>query len=120
MSKGKTAASVPSKIRERLYEKLQDPAYASTYVNEALLEGDEVVFKTAVTDVIRARGVMKIARKAGINRSTVFKTLKPETRTSFTTIHALLHACDINFTTHPVVKVKRVKDSKKAKKAIRR
>ena len=80
-------ASVPSKIRERLYEKLKDPAYASAYVNEALLEGDEVVFKTAVGDVIRARGVVKIARKAGINRSTVFKTLKPETRTSFTTFH---------------------------------
>ncbi len=102
MSKGTTPASVPSKIRERLYEKLQDPAYASAYVNEALLEGDEVVFKTAVGDVIRARGVMKIAKKACINRSTVFKTLQPETRTSFTTIHSLLRACDIDITTSPL------------------
>ena len=120
MSKRKTPASVPSKIRERLYEKLRDSAYASAYVNEALLEGDEVVFKTAVGDVIRARGVMKIAKKAGINRSTVFKTLKPETRTSFTTFHSLLLACEINFSTQPVPNVKRVKVSKKAKKANRR
>lgn len=113
MSKKKMPASVPSKIRERLYEKLKDPAYASAYVNEALLEGDEVVFKTAVGDVIRARGVVKIARKAGINRSTVFKTLKPETRTSFTTFHSLLHACDINFSTQPALHTKTVTVKKK-------
>lgn len=116
MSKKKIPASVPSKIRERLYEKLKDPAYASVYVNEALLEGDEVVFKTAVGDVIRARGVVKIARKAGINRSTVFKTLKPETRTSFTTFHSLLHACDINFSTQPVRNTKTVTVRKKSVK----
>lgn len=32
---------------------------AAAYVNEALIEGDEVVFKTAVADVIRACGVGK-------------------------------------------------------------
>ncbi len=102
MNKGKIPASVPSKIRERLYEKLQDPTYASEYVNEALLEGDEVVFKTAVGDVIRARGVGKVAKLAGVNRVTVFKTLKPETRTSFTTYHSLLTACGIDFATRPI------------------
>jgi len=100
MSKDKIPASVPSKIRERLYEKLKDPAYASAYVNEALLEGDEVV--------------------AGINRSTVFKTLRPETRTSFTTFHSLLHACDINFSTQPMLKTKTVTAKKKARTAVRR
>jgi len=89
-------------------------------VNEALLEGDEVVFKTAVGDVIRARGVVKIARKAGINRITVFKTLRPETRTSFTTFHSLLHACDINFSTQPMLKTKTVTAKKKARTAVRR
>ena len=114
MSKGKTPASVPSNLRERLYEKLLDPTYASAYVNDALLEGDEVIFKTAVADVIRARGVVKVAKKAGINRSTVFKTLKPETRTSFTTIHSLLCACGINFSTQPMLDIKRAKKAIKA------
>ena len=71
-------------MKEKLYEDLLNPSYAAAYVNEALLEGDEVVFKTAVADVIRARGVGKVAEAAGVNRVTVFKTLKPETRTSFT------------------------------------
>ena len=120
MNKGETPASVPSKIRERLYEKLRDPAYASAYVNDALLEGDEVVFKTAVGDIIRARGVVKIAKRAGINRSTIFKTLKPETRTSVTTFHSLLYACDINFSTQPILKINRAKVRKKAKTVMRR
>ncbi len=89
-------------VKEVLYADLRDPSYAAAYVNEALLEGDEVVFKMAIADVIRARGVSKVAKLAGINRVTVFKTLKPETRTSFTTYHSLLTACGIDFATRPI------------------
>ena len=110
-----TSASVPWDIEEQLYEDLRDPAYAAEYINGALLEGDEIVFKVAVLDVIRARGVVKIAKKAGINRCTVFKTLKPETRTSFTTIYSLLRACDIDLSTRPLLESKK----KKPKRAIR-
>ena len=44
-------------MKEKLYEDLRDPSYGAAYINEALLEGDEVVFKTAVADVIRVRGI---------------------------------------------------------------
>jgi len=98
--KAKAAASW--NMKEKLYEDLRDPSYAAAYVNDALLEGDEVVFKTAVADVIRARGVGKVAKAAGVNRVTVFKTLKPKTRTSFTTYHSLLTACGIDFATRPI------------------
>ncbi len=101
MSK-KIKAAASWDMKEKLYEDLLDQTYASGYVNEALLEGDEVVFKTAVADVIRARGIGKVAEAAGVNRVTVFKTLKPETRTSFTTYHSLLTACGIDFATRPM------------------
>ena len=98
----KVKAAAPWTLKEALYEDLLDPSYAAAYLNEALLEGDEVVFKTAVADVIRARGVGKVAEAAGVNRVTVFKTLKPETRTSFTTYHSLLTACGIDFATRAI------------------
>ena len=101
MSK-KVKAAASWDMKEALYEDLRDPSYAAAYVNEALLEGDEVVFKTAIADVIRARGVGKVAKLAGVNRVTIFKTLKPETRTSFTTYHSLLTACGIDFATRPI------------------
>ena len=96
------AAGRALKIKEQLYEDLRDTAYASSYINEALADGDEIVLKTALSDVIRARGVAAVARKAGINRVTVYKTLRPGTETSFTTMHALLRACKVSWQVLPV------------------
>ena len=85
-------------------------AHAFTYINEGILGGDEAVLKTALADVIRARGVAAVARKAGINRVTVYKTLKPETESSFTTMHALLRACNVSLQVLPT-------EPRKAKRA---
>jgi len=115
MSKRKLPASVPWNFKEELYEKLRDPEYASFYLNEAFFDDDEIVLKGAIGSVIRANGVVKVAKKAGINRCTVFKTLKPETRTSFTTIHRLLLACGLKFSTRPVPEPAK----KKSKSAVR-
>ncbi len=95
------ATSRAHNVKDDLYEDLKDPAYASAYLNEALREDDEIVLKTALADVIRARGVQAVAKKAGINRVTVYKTLKPETGSSFTVIHALLEACDVQLNVQP-------------------
>lgn len=115
MSNHEMPASIPWDYKDRLYEQLRDASFAARYINDALLEGDEIVFKGAVGAVIRARGVVKIAKKAGINRCTVFKTLKPETRTSFTTIHSLLRACDIDLNTRPLIEAQ----EKNPKRAVR-
>ena len=95
-------ASRALKVKAQLYEDLKDPAYASAYINEAIDDGDETVFKTALADVIRARGVAAVARKAGINRVTIYKTLKPGTDTSFTTMYALLKACNVSLQVRPI------------------
>jgi probable addiction module antidote protein len=95
------AASKALKIKRDLYEDLKDPVCASAYINEAILDGNEIVLKTALADVIRSRGVAEVARKAGINRVTVYKTLKPETESSFTTMQALLSACNFQLTVRP-------------------
>jgi len=110
MSNSSVPPSIPWNFKEELYEKLRDPEYASSYLNSAFEdEDDEVVLKCAIESVIKANGVVKTAEKAGINRCTVFKTLKPETRTSFTTIIALLRACGISLTTQPVGKANKAK-----------
>lgn len=98
------ATSKALNIKKSLYEDLKHPAYASAYLNEAMEDGDEVVLKTALADVVRARGVAAVARKAGINRVTIYKTLKPETETSFTTMLALLDACDVRLSMQPANK----------------
>ena len=96
------ATSRALKVKDELYEDLKDPSYAAAYLNEALLEGDEVVLKTALADVVKAQGVQRVAKRAGINRVTVYKTLKPETESSFTVIRRLLAACDVSLNVRPL------------------
>jgi probable addiction module antidote protein len=115
MNKSKLPPSIPWNFKEELFEQLRDPEYASLYLNEAFLDDDEIVLKGAIDAVIRANGVVKIAKKAGVNRCTVFKTLKPETRTSFRTIHRLLLACGIDLNTRPLIEA----ENKKSKRAVR-
>ena len=115
MSKSKYPPSVPWNFEDELYEKLRDPEYAAFYLNEAFTDDDEVVLKCAIGSVIRANGVVKVAKKAGINRCTVSKTLKPGTRTSFKTIYSLLRACDIDLNVRPMIEAER----KKPKQAVR-
>ena len=95
------AASRALSIKKQLYEDLKDPVYAAAYINEAILDADEAVLKIALADVIRSKGVAAVARKAGINRVTVYKTLKPDTESSFTTMHALLKACNVSLQVQP-------------------
>ena len=95
------AASKPLRLKDQLYEELRDPSYAATYLSEALTEGDETVLKVALADVIRARGVKAVAKLAGINRVTVYKTLRADTETSFTVMSALLKACGVRLDIKP-------------------
>jgi probable addiction module antidote protein len=90
------------KIKEQVLEDLRDPIYAARYLSEALQEGDEVVLKTALADVVRAHGVSQVARRARINRTTAYKTLREGTESTFTTVSALLDACGFRFCVEPI------------------
>ena len=116
MSKEEFPPSIPYDIRAILNERLKDAERASEYLNYAFEDEDDVVvLKGVIESVIRANGIVKTAEKAGINRCTVFKTMKPETRTSFTTIIALLKACGISLTTQPIGKVAKTQPAAKRK-----
>ena len=71
------AASRALNIKDQLYEDLKDPAYASAYINEAILDGDEAVLKTALADVIRAKGVAAVARNSAKTPVILEKLLLP-------------------------------------------
>ena len=73
MSKSEFPPSIPWNFKEELYEKLRDPEYASFYLNEAFFDDDEIVLKGAIEAVVHAHGVVKVAKKAGINRCLFFE-----------------------------------------------
>ncbi|MFQ5924092.1 MAG: DNA-binding protein, partial [Anaerolineales bacterium] len=60
--------------RERLLARLRDPEEAVAYINAAFEEQDmSEVLLIALRDVAEANGMARVARKAGINRVSLYK-----------------------------------------------
>lgn len=73
-----------------LLERLQDPAYASEYLNEALKEGSQELFMLALRDVARAKGMTNAARQANLNRETLYRMLSEKGNPNLSSLSKLL------------------------------
>lgn len=73
---------------------LQDPELAALYLEEALEAGDTEAFKLAIRHVAEARsgGIAGLAREAGLNRETLYRTLSKRGNPTLETLSRLLHA----------------------------
>ncbi len=81
---------------EGLIEDLKDPKEAAAYLNAALQEGDRQGFLTALRNVMEARGgVSTVARKAKINRVSLYKIASKKGNPEFGSILALCHALNV-------------------------
>ena len=74
----------------------------SEYINAAIEEGDTALFLAALTNVVKARGIAKVASDAGIGRESLYKTLAPGASPRFETIMKLVRAIGVTFTTAPL------------------
>ena len=100
-SNRKVAASVP--YDEWLLEQLKNHDLAVAYLNEALEQsqtGDKeslALLWIALKNVIQAQGgVAKIAKKAGVGRESLYKTLSKKGNPEFGTVATLTHALGLN------------------------
>ena len=73
----------------------------SEYINAALEEDDPDVFLMALANVIKARGVAKIAAEAGLGRESLYKTLAPGARPRYDTVLKLTRAVGVKLTMTP-------------------
>ncbi len=75
---------------------LRDPERAAEYLMHALNNGDEIDFRLALADVVRARSVTRVAEAAGIHRTTLHRMLNPANKPSFSSMVKVLGACDLD------------------------
>ncbi|ASG21394.1 addiction module antidote protein [Nitrospirillum viridazoti] len=68
------------------------------FLNAAIEEGDPQLFRVALQDVARAKGMTELAQIADMPRGTLYKALSPETKTGFDTILRILQALNLSFT----------------------
>jgi len=86
----------PAEFEQRQDELLRDPARAAEYLMHAINHGDEIDFRLALADVVRARSVTRVAEAAGIHRTTLHRMLNPANKPSFSSMVKVLGACDLD------------------------
>ncbi len=76
--------------QEGLLKRLQDPGYATEYLNEALKEGSQEVFMAALRDVAKAKGISLIAKEAELNRESMYRMLSKKGNPNLSSLNKLL------------------------------
>ncbi len=71
------------------------------YLNEAYADDNPEVFIIALGNVVKARGVAEISRKAGLNRENLYRIFSGRTQPRWGTIHALIHALGLRLNATP-------------------
>lgn len=62
------------------------------YLEAAIEEGDSALISAALGDIARAKGMTRIARKAGLGRESLYKALSPNGNPGFATVLKVVRA----------------------------
>lgn len=94
----KTKASISHE--EALVRELRDnPRFAAQYLREAIKEDSEpTVLLIALRRVVRARGIAKIAKTAGVERESLYRALSKRGNPRFSTLAAVTKAIGLRLT----------------------
>jgi probable addiction module antidote protein len=74
-----------------LLAKLVDPDTAAAYLNEAMNDSPEIFLK-ALRNVAQARRVANVAKKAGVRRESLYRTLSKNGNPRLGTLNSVLQA----------------------------
>jgi probable addiction module antidote protein len=76
-----------------------DPQFAAEYLRAALEESDEPrVLLLALRHVAQARGIAKIAKAAGVERESLYRTLSANGNPRLSTLYAVAKAVGLKLT----------------------
>lgn len=82
---------------------LDSPEVISAFLAEAMSANDPAILMKSLAEVAKARGVNQLAEDAGVNRESLYKTLKGGDKTRFDTVQKLLNALGVELTVKPLV-----------------
>ena len=83
------------------------------FLEEILNANDPKLLQMALGDVARSAGMAKIAKKAGLNRESLYKALKEEAHPRFETVMRVFNAMGMKLSLTPYVAEKPAKYSTK-------
>ncbi|MCL2474373.1 MAG: putative addiction module antidote protein [Alphaproteobacteria bacterium] len=68
------------------------------YLAAVFRDGDPQLIAMPINDVAHARGMTEIARKVGVSREGLYKSLSANTKPKFATIQKVIRAFDLDLT----------------------
>lgn len=77
-------------------EMLHSDAEITEWLTEAYEDEDPAVFVAALGEVVKQKGVTKMAKAAGLNRESLYKAFNGKAQPQWSTVHRLLHALDVH------------------------
>lgn len=97
----KHKASV-SHEEEIVKELRDDPEFAAEYLRAAMEDSSEPkVLLIALRQIAKARGIAKVAKRAHIERESLYRALSPNGNPRFSTIMAITKALGLTLTVEP-------------------
>ncbi|MFL1494388.1 addiction module antidote protein [Pseudomonas antarctica] len=93
---------------------LDSPETISAYLAHSMASQDPQVLMKALAEVVKAQGVNKVAEAAGVNRESLYKTLKGGSKTRYETVQKLMLALGVELTVQPLA----VNQAARAKSAV--
>jgi probable addiction module antidote protein len=85
-------------------EYLRDEADVVAYLEAAAAETDPRVLAAALGDVARSRGMAQLARKTGMTREALYRSLSAEGNPELTTLTKVLQAFGLRLAIQPAVR----------------
>lgn len=80
---------------------LDNDEVIAEYLNLALASGDSDLFLSAIGDIAKAKGMVKIAHNTGLGRESLYKALSAGAKPRFDTVFKVLHALGVQIQAHP-------------------
>jgi probable addiction module antidote protein len=79
-----------------------NPVAISEYLNDALSTDDPVLITKAIGDMVRAQGVTRFSKKAGMRRDSLYRMFRGEQSAKLNAAIAVLQALDIQLIAEPM------------------
>jgi len=81
---------------------LDSPQTISAYLAQSMACHDPQALMKALAEVAKVLGVNKVAEAAGVNRESLYKTLKGGSKTRYETVQKLMWALGVELTVRPI------------------
>ena len=82
-------------------EYLDNEEVIAEYLSAELAQGDPKYIKIALANIVRARNISALAKKAGLSRAGLYRALAPDSRAEYATIQKIMNALDVQLVVKP-------------------